>query len=147
MPLVRRAVAYAEEEFGIDRLLISDQLEAAPGEMFLREYGRLTSLTYSGQFAIEAVLRKFLHRLTRDVRGLPMRLYPFISPNAYDDRRVIVIDPRLSYGRPSIASRAISTAILAERVNAGEKIQELAESYGLDSADVEEAIVFEGIAA
>ncbi len=147
MNLVRRALAYAEAEHGIERLLISDELEAAPGEMFLREYGRLLSLTHSGQFAIEMVLKGFLQRVVRDAKGLPRRLYPFVAPGVYDDRKVIAIDPRLAYGRPSIESRGISTAILAERRDAGETIEELAESYGLDQADVAEAILYEARAA
>lgn len=147
MNMVRKALAYAEAEHGIERLLIHDELEAAPGEMFLREYGRLLSLTHSGQFAIEKVLRGFLQRVVRDAKGLPVRLYPFVAPGVHDDRKVIAIDPRLAYGRPSIESRGISTAILAERRDAGETIEELAESYGLDQADVEEAILYEARAA
>jgi uncharacterized protein (DUF433 family) len=147
MNMVRGALAYAEAEHGIERLLIHDELEAAPGEIFLREYGRLLSLNHSGQFAIERVLRGFLRRVVRDAKGLPVRLYPFVAPGVYDDRKVIAIDPRLAYGRPSIESRGISTAILAERRDAGETIDELAESYGLDQADVEEAILYEARAA
>ena len=71
----------------------------------------------------------------------------FVAPGVHDDRKVIAIDPRLAYGRPSIESRGISTAILAERRDAGETIEELAESYGLDQADVEEAILYEARAA
>lgn len=147
MNLVRRALAYAEAEHGIERLLIRDELEAAPGEMFLREYGRLLSLTHSGQLAIELVLKGFLQRVVRDAQGLPLRLFPFVAAGVFDDRRVIAIDPRLAYGRPSLASRGISTAILAERRDAGETIEELAASYGLDQADVEEAILYEARAA
>lgn len=147
MQHVRKALDYAEAECGIERLLISDQLRAAPGEMFLKEYGRLLSLSRSGQFAVEKVLEIFLRRLSRDVKGIPVRLYPFVAPDIADDRRVITIDPRLAYGRPAIASKGISTAILTERVNAGESVEELARYYGLEKADVEEAIIYERRAA
>lgn len=129
MKLVRRALEYAEREFRIERLLISDQLCAAPGEMFLKEYGRLLSLTVSGQLAIERVLESFLRRLARDIHGVPIRLYPFVGTEVCDDRRVVTIDPRISYGRPSLAGKGISTAILAERVNGGEEIDDLAVYY------------------
>jgi uncharacterized protein (DUF433 family) len=144
MQLVRKALEYAESEFGMDRLLISEQLLASPGEMFLKEYGRLLSLTRSGQFSLEQVLERHLRRLSRDVLGLPIRLYPFVAPDVFNDRRAITIDPRVAYGRPSIASKGISTAILAERVDAGESIPELAEYYGLEREDVEEALIYEG---
>lgn len=147
MQHVRKALEYAEAECGINRLLISDELRAAPGEMFLREYGRLLSLSRSGQLAMERVLEMFLRRLSRDIKGIPIRLYPFVAPDIADDRRVITIDPRLAYGRPAIASKGVSTAILTERVNAGESVEELARYYGLDVADVEEAILYERRAA
>jgi uncharacterized protein (DUF433 family) len=147
MRLVRRALLYAEEECHIRRLLISDQLRAAPGEMFLKEYGKLLSLTVSGQLALERVLESFLRRLSRDIDGIPNRLYPFVAPEVCDDRRVVTIDPRIAYGRPSIAGKGISTAILAERVNAGEQIEDLAAYYGLDTEDVKEAVVYEGLRA
>lgn len=147
MQAVRRALENAQAHFGITRLLIDQELLAAPGEMFLREYGRLLSLTKLNQLAMEEVLQRFLHRLVRDVEGLPIRLYPFLAPGLSDDRRVITIDPRLSYGRPSLVSKGVSTAILGERVNAGETIEELASYYGLDEQDVKEAIIYEGFAA
>jgi uncharacterized protein (DUF433 family) len=147
MQHVRRALDYAESRCGFQRLLISDQLRAAPGEMFLKEYGRLLSLSRSGQLAMEKILERFLRRLSRDLQGIPVRLYPFVAPDLPDDRRVITIDPRLAYGRPAIASKGISTAILTERVNAGESVEELARCYGLEEADVEEAIIYERRAA
>jgi uncharacterized protein (DUF433 family) len=140
---VRRALDYAQREFGIDRLLISGELLAAPGEMFLKEYGRLLSLSRSGQFAMEKILEAFLSRVARDAEGRPLRLHPFIVPNAYEDRRVVSIDPRVAYGRPHVADRGISTAILAERLNAGESIAELAYDYRLDEKDIAQAILYE----
>lgn len=147
MAQVRRALDYAQKEFGIDRLLIREELRAAPGEVFLKEYGRLLSLSRSGQFAMERILDVFLRRLTRDVEGRPLRLYPFIASQSFEDGRVVSIDPRVAYGRPSIARKGISTAILAERVNAGESIRDLASYYDLDEKEIEEAIVYEAVAA
>ncbi|HET9226130.1 MAG TPA: DUF433 domain-containing protein [Thermoanaerobaculia bacterium] len=147
MQHVRKALEFAESRCGIERLLISDQLRAAPGEMFLKEYGRLLSLSRSGQLAMERILGIFLRRLSRDLDGIPVRLYPFVAPDLSEDRRIITIDPRLAYGRPAIASKGVSTAILTERVNAGENIEDLARYYGLDEADIEEAILYERRAA
>ena len=144
---VRRALDYAQQECGIDRLLIRRELLAAPGELFLQEYGRLLSLSRSGQFAIEQILEAFLRRVVRDAEGLPVRLYPFTSPGTTEDRRVVAIDPRISYGRPSIERKGISTAILVERLNSGESIEELADSYDLTADEVAEAIVYESARA
>ncbi len=147
MAHVRRALDYAQRELGIDRLLIREELLAAPGEVFLQEYGRLLSLSRSGQFAMEQILEAFLRRVVRDAKGLPVRLYPFTTPGIREDRRVVAIDPRISYGRPSIERKGISTAILAERLNAGESVKDLADSYDLTEDEVTEAIVYESARA
>jgi uncharacterized protein (DUF433 family) len=123
--------------------LIRQELLAAPGEMFLKEYGRLLSLTRSGQFAMEKILESFLRRVVRDAEGLPLRLYPFTSPDPTESRKVVAIDPSVSYGRPMVARKGVSTAFLAERLNAGESVEELAEDYELEEEEVAEAIVFE----
>src|SRR5260370_41244735 len=69
---VRRAREYAEREFGITRLFISDQLMAAPGEVFLKEYGKLLSLSSAGQYAMGKVLEQYLQRVVRDLELLPV---------------------------------------------------------------------------
>lgn len=140
---VRRAREYAEREFGITHLFISDELRAAPGEVFLKEYGKLVSLSSAGQYAMGKVLERYLQRVVRDLELLPVRLYPFVGSEEEDSKQIIAIDPRLSYGRPSLASRGISTAILAERVNGGEKPEDLASYYQVDQSDVAAALDYE----
>lgn len=143
MLAVRRALDYAQKEFGIDRLLIRPELRAAPGELFLTEYGRLLSLSRAGQFAMEKVLEAFLQRVDRDPEGLPFRLFPFTAPGPVEGSKTIAINPRISFGRPVIARKGITTAVLAERLDAGESVQALAYDYDLEETEVEEAIVYE----
>ena len=143
MKAVREALEYASRKLGISRLLIRQELRAAPGELFLKEYGRLLSLSPAGQLAMEKVLSAYLERVVHDAAGLPARLYPFTLPDRAEDRRVVAIDPRVSYGRPMIARKGVSTSILTERLNAGDTVHELATDYGLQEEEVEEAIVYE----
>jgi uncharacterized protein (DUF433 family) len=144
MKHVRRALDYAERKCRIDRLLIRPELRAAAGEIFLSEYGRLLNLSRAGQLAMEMILEKFLRRLDRDVAGLPVRLYPFPGvEDSASDKRIVTIDPLVSYGRPAIARKGISTAILAERVNAGEDLKDLAYYYDLSEEEIGEALVYE----
>jgi len=143
MKAVREALDYASRKLGISRLLIREELRAAPGELFLKEYGRLLSLSPAGQLAMERVLSAYLARVVHDAAGLPARLYPFTLPDRAEDRRVVAIDPRISYGRPMIARKGVSTSILTERLNAGDSIHDLAADYDLQEDEVEEAIVYE----
>jgi uncharacterized protein (DUF433 family) len=138
---VRIALDYAQEKEGIDRLLVRAELRAAPGELFLDRYGELLSLTRTGQLAIKKVLHSHLARLERDVSGLPDNLYPFIPGYSTTDR-TLSISPRISFGRPVIARRGVSVAVLAERFDAGEQLDEIANDYELEVPEVEKALTY-----
>ena len=141
---VRNAVEYAEHQLGITRLLISDELQTTAGDLFVERYGQLINLSKSGQLAIKKILETYLRRIDRDESKLPCRLYPFVfSGLRVDGPRTIVIDPSVSFGRPSISKKGITTAALASRIDAGETVSELVEDYHLTRVEVETAIVYE----
>jgi len=77
---------------------------------------------------------------------LAVRLYPFSrrpAPNAPDfaaSPRVVVIDPRVAFGRPMLAGAGVTTLSIAERFDAGESIDALAADYGCAREQIEEAI-------
>lgn len=140
---VRTAVRYAEKELGIERLLLNKELRTSGGELFLARYGELLSLSRSGQIAMKRLLEAHLARVEWDRWKFPVRLYPFLRAEASDDARPIAIDPSIQFGRPIVLRRGISTRIIAERIDAGESLTELAEDYGLEIHEIEEAIVYE----
>ena len=86
------------------------------------------------------MLAAHLRRVERDASGLAVRLYPFTRKRQPDEPRIIVIDPSVSFGRPTIAGTGIATTIVAERYKAGESIDELAKDYGCERSHVEEAV-------
>jgi len=143
MPAVRRALDYAEQEFDIERLLLRKEILTTPGDLFLEQYGQLISLSRSGQLAIRKLLEGHLQRINRDVEGLPIRLYPVLPSQGVHGSRTVVIDPRLSYGRPVLESRGVSTSVLTDRLDAGESVEDLVADYDLERAEVEEAILYE----
>jgi uncharacterized protein (DUF433 family) len=96
-----------------------------------------------------ALLRKwFIRRLERvhAEDGAPVRIYPFSRDPAEKSPRIIVLDPRTRFGRPTIAERGVPTDSLFERYQAGDSVAELAEDYGLTPAEVEEAVRYEALA-
>src|SRR3989442_910785 len=140
---VRRALKYAEKEFKLPRLLLREELRAAPGTLFLEQLGKLIEVTQDGQLAMKDILDKYLERLERDVKGLPLRLYPFTRTQEADTPRAVFIDPVISFGRPVVASKAIRTSVIADRFGSGESLGSIADDYGLDVSDVEEAVRYE----
>ena len=71
------------------------------------------------------------------------RLYPFTRKRMVDESKAIVIDPLISFGRPVLAGSGIPTAVIAERYKAGESVDELADDYGRERLEIEEAIRYE----
>lgn len=140
---VRTALAYAERELRIQRLLLSKEMQTAGGDIFLEHLGTLVNLSKSGQLAVKELLGAHLERVERDSRAIPIRLYPFLNRSTERESRSVVIDPRVSFGRPTIAGSGIRTAVLVERIDAGESVEALAADYGLTAAQVKAAVLFE----
>ncbi len=140
---LRTALDYAERELRVERLLLSPELRSEAGQLFLERYGELIDLTASGQLAMKQVLAAHLRRVTWDDARFPIRLHPFVASGAGADEMVIAIDPAVSFGRPVVASRSVSTAVIVARINAGERPVDVAADYGLSDADIEQAVLYE----
>jgi len=128
------------EKFPTRHPLADHQFETDGLYLFIEHLGRLINITEHGQLAMRKLLQIYLRRIERDPRGFPIRLYPFTRDPETDEPRAVVIDPRISFGRPVLSGTGIATAIIAERFKAGEASDTLASDYGRDRADIEEAI-------
>ncbi len=142
MAAVRKAIDYAEKELGIERLLLSNELRTSGQDLFLDRLSELITLSRSGQLAMRQLLGVYLRRVDRDDDQLPSRLYP-LRPAWSEDTKPIVIDPRISFGRPTVAGSGISTAALVDRYDAGESFQALADDYRLKVSQIKDAVFYE----
>jgi uncharacterized protein (DUF433 family) len=140
---LRSALAYAEKELGIDRLLLRPELRADAGRVFLDRYGELIDLSASGQLAMRRLLAEHLKRIEWDSSRFPVRLYPFLSAATSSEERPIVIDPRIAFGRPVVQRKGIATSTIAERIDGGESVDDIAADYDLQPLEIEQAIVYE----
>lgn len=138
---VREARAVAEQEYGIARLLLDDGLLTGAGELFLRRYGELVELSLSRQIAMRHVLKAHLSRIERSA-NFPIRLHPFVQADV-SDAKPIVIDPAVGFGRPIVARTGVSTSVIAERIDAGESVDEVAADYGMRAEEVADAVTYE----
>lgn len=137
---VRSALDYAQREFKITRLLLRRDLLTTAGELFLERYGALVNLSKSGQFELREMFQEHLKRIVWNEEQWPIRLYPFID---YDDKKEIAIDPLISFGKPIIARKSISTSAIISRIDAGESIAFVADDYGLKPEEVHLAMRYE----
>ena len=147
---VQIALAHARKIHEIERLFLSDELRAVEhrpedagsksvGALFLEKLGEVEQISEGGQLVIRRALTRHLDRIERDASGMPIRLFPFVTHYPGKD---ILIDPRVSFGRPVLVRRGIRVSTLADRIEAGESIDHVASDYGLDISDVQGALDF-----
>ncbi len=140
---LRTALAFAERHLNIERLLLSRQLRTEAGTVFLDQYGKLIDLSASGQIAMRKMFDEHLKRVEWGVVEMPIRLYPFLSSSTESAARPIAIDPKIGFGRPILVRKGVSTQAIADRIDAGETVDELALDYGLEASEIEEAVMYE----
>jgi len=146
LPKVRKAVEYLRRTFHTRRPLAEENFETDGVDLFVEKFGALIGATQEGQLQMREIIRDRLKRVLRDPQGVPEKIVPFPVREAAA-KGDVVIDPRLSFGRPVLDGYGLRTAIVAERFQAGEKIEELARDYGVPSEAIENAIRCEPRAA
>ena len=140
---VRHALDFAEKAYGIRQLLISPELRTDAGELLLDKYGELVNLSRSGQLAMRRILEAHLKRVEWGPHRFPTRLYPFVRPDFAETPKVIAIDPEIAFGRPVVLRKGISTGAIADRIDSGETVEQVAADYDLEGWEVEDAVLYE----
>ena len=160
MGAVRAAVKHMREKLGNAHPLVNPDMVTNGISIFVKWYlgavskrersflaGRpdlraaymLEDVSASGQWTTGDVLSASLKRIDWDISG-PVRLFPFTRRGESNEPKLVVIDPRISFGKPVLVGTGISTATIAERYKAGESIEELARDYERDPNEIQEAI-------
>lgn len=137
---VRTALNYLNRRFPSKHPLADQNFETDGSNLFIQKYGQLINLSQEGQLAMRSMLEAHLRRIERDASGQAVKLYLFTRKHKPDEPKVVVVDPYVSFGRPALVGTGIATAVIAERFEAGESIEELADDYGLQPRAIEEAI-------
>lgn len=142
MAQLRAAIDFAQRKEGVPRLLLSAELRTHAGQVFLDRYVALINLSASGQLAMRRLFDDHLKRVEWDEWKFPVRLYPYVQAGVQMAERPIAIDPRVAFGRPVVRRAGVSTAAIAERIDAGESIAAVADDYDLSPDEVEQAVLY-----
>ena len=144
---LRRDVSNLQRHFpNLQHPLADADLLTYGQQLYAEDGSDLANITRAGQLAMPELLRDFLRRVEKDVTGV-VRLYPFTrSQKDPAAPKSVVIDPRVSFGRPVIAGTGIPTDVIAERFKAGDSIAAIAKDYGRAAQEIEEAIRYEAAA-
>lgn len=143
MPRVRKALDFLSKKFESKHPLAEHDFETDGLDLFVEKFGELINVSRGGQLAMKEILHMYLRRIERDEKGLAKQLFPFtrIANNGnIDDPKIVAINPRVAFGKPVIAGTGIPTSIIAERYKTGESMSEIADDYGREQIEIEEAI-------
>lgn len=138
---VRAALDFIDEQFPVPHPLAQSDFRTDGIDLFIDRYGALINASQSGQLELlKDALNHHLERIEPDDTGLAIKLYPFTRSQEEASPKIVVIDPRVAFGRLVITGTGIATSILAERYQAGDSIDDLASDYDRDRLEIEEAI-------
>ena len=140
-PKVRSALRYLEQHFPSTHPLADQSFETDGLDLFVEQFGQLIAISDEGQLSIRNMLKAHLRRIERDISGLAVKLYLFTRRDEPETApRVVVVDPRIAFGRPVLVGTRIPTEVIYQRFEAGESIEQLADDYGRTPSEIEEAI-------
>jgi uncharacterized protein (DUF433 family) len=152
-PKIREGLAYLNENYPSKHPL-ADRLFRTNGiDLFIDDLDQFIKISGKGQIVMRHIVEAFLHRIDRSIEGTPIQIFPFLrKPERIGNREVdrleqqprsVVINPLISFGRPILSGTGVPTDVVADRFNAGEDINELAEDYGITLSQVQEALRYE----
>jgi uncharacterized protein (DUF433 family) len=136
---VRQALDYLKRRFPTPHPLADHQFQTDGVDLFVEKFGEYLNLSRDGQIEIKQMIQARLRCVMRDKSGVPLKLYLARSSDGME-RGIVVIDPRLGFGRPVIEGTGIRTEVVIDRFRAGETINSIAEDYGRSPAQIEEIV-------
>jgi uncharacterized protein (DUF433 family) len=144
LPKIRRAITRLSSMNGYRHPLIERPLLTNKRDILIREMDTILNISRRnnfGQYEMPPIVEEFLERI--EIDDNTYKFYPFVRERSRKEPRLIVINPKVGFGKPVIAGTGISTAVIASRFNARDSIPDLAQEYGVSAAQIEEAIRWE----
>jgi uncharacterized protein (DUF433 family) len=135
---IRSALDFVSARFGHKRPLIEQKFETDGVKLFIEHLGNVIDASAGGQFVMHTV-KAYFKRLDW-ANETVVRFWPFTRSEIDDSPRRVFIDPRTSFGRPSLIKCNVPTAEIAARFKAGETVESLADDFGCDAFDINEAL-------
>lgn len=141
LPEIRAAREYVKRNLKSQHPFAEFQFKRYGKSLFTEyeERGRksLLKANQGGQLAWKEIVGPILQEFEYEHEGVAIRWHVAGSSSP------IIIDPRLSFGAPTI--RGVPTWIVKGRYDAGESDSMIAEDFGIDVPSVREALKFEGV--
>lgn len=146
LPNVRSAIEHLRDKYGSQHPLAEFWFQQAGLDLIVDIAGQLENVTKKGQFEIREWITAYLTRIERDPTGSAVALYPYLTRHPQQvegEPKLVLIDPRISFGKAILVGAGVPTAVVADRHKAGETYAELALDYGCEASEIKEAVRYE----
>lgn len=135
---VRKALDFVASRLEKPRPLIEQEFVTDGVHLFVERFGKLIAASQHGQIAMREMLEASLTRIERDAAGVAARLFPW--SHRPDEPRIVSIDPRVSFGRPTLVGTGIAVEAVLSRFRAGETLEHLAEDYQVETQRLQDLV-------
>jgi uncharacterized protein (DUF433 family) len=146
LPNVRRGMEHLRKKYGSQHPLAEYGLHQIGNDLIAEIAGQLENISREGQLEMREIVTQYLKRVARDPHGAAIALYPYLTRHPRQikgEPKLVLINPRIAFGKPVLVGVGVPTAVIADRINAGESVAELARDYGCESSEIQEAIRYE----
>lgn len=135
---VRQALSFVEKELGAKNPLAKEKFRTDGKRLFIERMSKLIDVR-TGQEVAKGLDAGF-DRIGYE-GGLALRFFPYVRSDAeIEQPKRIVLDPRISFGRPVVDGTGIPVDEISGRFDAGDSAATISEEFGMSSELVEEAI-------
>lgn len=143
---MKAALAKVERLLETPRPLTDKTFQTCGVDSLVSAFGQSAKLSRSKQLIMGTQLQHLLTRLEWDAEGKVTRLFPILQPGAGTELdQPLMIDPRVSFGRPVMTGTGVPTSIVADLFEAGDSIEAIAEDYNCKPEQIAAAIYFESL--
>ena len=143
---VRAAIGHLREYSDSQHPLADYWFQLKGVDLLIEDKGLLVNATRQGQIEMKEIITAYLKRVERDPAGAAVGLYPYLKRHPLikvEEPKLVLIDPRISFGKPILVGVGVPTSVVADRYDAGERIIELAHDYGCEASEIQNAIAYE----
>ncbi|MDE2769555.1 MAG: DUF433 domain-containing protein [Bacteroidota bacterium] len=140
LPKIRQASEYLKNSLGIPYPLVNPGIRVGTDVYFKNARDILLNASSYGQVESEELIGQYIDRLKfGEEDHLPDVVHLWIPGR---ERKGVQIDPRIRFGQPTVAGTGISVAVVQDRYEAGESAEDIAASYEISYARVEDALAY-----
>jgi uncharacterized protein (DUF433 family) len=143
---IRQAVNYLRERSNSRHPLAEYWFQLKGVDLLIEDGGLMVNVTRRGQLEMKDIIQAYLRRVDRDPKGAALRLYPYLHRHPRElanEPKLVLIDPRISFGKPILVGVGVPITVVANRRKSGESVTELAKDYGCEASEIEKAIQYE----